>query len=86
MVPEAPLVRTEEGGLVPGGNRWFVLNAQEARWRDRPGRGRSLPFEGPTDFPQTAVVLYVLAAAGLVLLATRRAFAAPAPPRAEVLE
>jgi uncharacterized cupin superfamily protein len=60
MVPEAPLVRTKEGGLVPGGDGGFVLNAQEARWRDRPGRGRSLPFEGPTDFPQTAVVLYVL--------------------------
>ena len=33
-----------------------------------------------------AVVLYVLAAGGLILLATRRAFAAPAPARAEVLE
>ncbi len=33
-----------------------------------------------------AVVLYVLAACGLILLATRRAFSAPAPPRAEVLE
>jgi hypothetical protein len=33
-----------------------------------------------------AVLLYLLAAAGLILLATRRAFASPAPPRAEVLE
>ncbi|MEO5575717.1 MAG: FtsX-like permease family protein [Gaiellaceae bacterium] len=33
-----------------------------------------------------AVLLYVLAAAGLILLATRRAFAAPVPPRAQVLE
>ena len=33
-----------------------------------------------------AVVLYMLAAGGLILLATRRAFAAPAPARAEVLE
>ena len=33
-----------------------------------------------------AVVLYVLAAGGLILLATRRAFTAPAPARAEVLE
>ncbi len=33
-----------------------------------------------------AVLLYVLAAAGLILLATRRAFSAPAPPRAQVLE
>ena len=33
-----------------------------------------------------AVILYLAAAAGLILLATRRAFASPAPPRAEVLE
>ena len=33
-----------------------------------------------------AVVLYALAAWGLILVATRRAFAAPAPPRAQVLE
>jgi uncharacterized cupin superfamily protein len=59
MVPEAPLQRTEEG-LVPGGEGWFVLNAREARWRDRPGRGLSLPFEGPTDFAQLGVTLYVL--------------------------
>ena len=38
MVPEAPLERTE-AGLVPGGDGWFVLNAQEAHWRDRPERG-----------------------------------------------
>jgi hypothetical protein len=34
MVPEAPLEKTE-AGLVPGGEGWFVLNAREARWRDR---------------------------------------------------
>ena len=33
-----------------------------------------------------AVVVYALVAAALVLLATRRAFSAPAPARAEVLE
>ena len=33
-----------------------------------------------------AVVAYALAAAALILLATRRAFSAPAPARAEVLE
>jgi uncharacterized cupin superfamily protein len=60
MVPEAPLERTE-AGLVPVGEGWFVLNAREARWRHRPGRGESLPFEGETDFPQVGVSLYVLA-------------------------
>ena len=45
---------------------WFVLNAREAHWRERPGRGYSLPFTGWTDeeaderFPQLGVHLYVL--------------------------
>jgi uncharacterized cupin superfamily protein len=59
MVPEAPLEETETG-LVPVGDGWFVLNAREARWRERPQRGFSLPFEGPTDFPQIGVNLFVL--------------------------
>jgi uncharacterized cupin superfamily protein len=59
MVPEAPLGRTEEG-LVAAGEGWFVLNATEARWRRRPGRGNSLPFEGATEFPQVGVNLFVL--------------------------
>ena len=58
-VPEAPLEHTE-AGLIPAGPGWFVLNAREARWRDRPQRGYSLPFEGPTDFPQIAINLFVL--------------------------
>ena len=59
MVPEAPLERTE-AGLVPAGEGWFVLNATEARWRHREGRGKSLPFEGKTDFPQVGINLFVL--------------------------
>jgi uncharacterized cupin superfamily protein len=39
---------------------WFVVNAREADWRRRPGRGYSLPFEGSTEFPQLGVALYVL--------------------------
>ena len=58
-VPEAPREETE-AGLVPAGEGWFVLNAREAHWRDRPGRGFSLPFEGPTDFPQVGITLFVL--------------------------
>jgi len=60
MVPEAPFERTDEG-LVVAGEGWFVLNARDARWRDRPGRGRALGFEGKTHFPQLGVALYVLA-------------------------
>jgi uncharacterized cupin superfamily protein len=65
MVPEAPLEQTE-AGLAPAGEGWFVLNAREARWRRREGRGNSLPFTGWTDaersayFPQLGVALLVL--------------------------
>lgn len=59
MVPEAPLEETGLG-LVPGGEGWFVLNARDARWRDREGRGKSLPFEGAMDFPQVGITLFVL--------------------------
>ena len=47
-------------GLVAQGEGWFVLNACDARWRDREGRGKSLPFEGAADFPQVGVTLFVL--------------------------
>jgi uncharacterized cupin superfamily protein len=45
MVPEAELVSTERG-LVPKGQGWFVLNAREAQWWERPGRGVLCEFEG----------------------------------------
>lgn len=59
MVPEAPLEQTD-AGLAPAGQGWFVLNAREARWRHREGRGQSLPFEGKTEFPQVGINLFVL--------------------------
>ena len=65
MVPEAPLEKTDEG-LVPGVPGWFVVNAREARWRKRPGRGYSLPLSGWSDeecethFAQLGVNLIVL--------------------------
>jgi uncharacterized cupin superfamily protein len=58
-VPEATLEQTENG-LVPAGEGWFVLNARKARWRDREGRGKSLPFDGKMDFPQVGINLFVL--------------------------
>jgi uncharacterized cupin superfamily protein len=66
MVPEASLEQTEDG-LKPAGPGWFVLNAREARWRRRPGRGYNLAFTGTTDeecetfFPQLGANLNVLA-------------------------
>jgi uncharacterized cupin superfamily protein len=59
MGPEAPLEQTEDG-LVATGGGWFVLNAREARWRHREGRGDSLRFEGDTAFPQVGINLMVL--------------------------
>jgi uncharacterized cupin superfamily protein len=65
MVPEAPLEKTGAGLALVGGG-WFVLNAREARWRHREGRGDSLPFTGWTDFecetyfPQVGIGLVVL--------------------------
>ena len=65
MIPEAPPEQTE-AGLVPAGKGWFVLNAREARWRRREGRGNSLAFTGSTDadlernFRQLGVNLFVL--------------------------
>jgi uncharacterized cupin superfamily protein len=59
VVPEAPLEETGHG-LVPAGDGWFVLNARDARWRHRPGRGERLSFEGEAEFPQVGVSLYVL--------------------------
>jgi hypothetical protein len=33
-----------ETGLVPVEGEWFVLNAREARWLHRPGRGARLDY------------------------------------------
>jgi quercetin dioxygenase-like cupin family protein len=52
----------EEGetGRVPAGPGWFVLNAREARWQKRLGRGLCLPVEGKTTFPQVGINLFVI--------------------------
>jgi uncharacterized cupin superfamily protein len=60
-VSEAELVPTENG-LVPKGDGWFVLNARDAQWWERPGRGAVCDFEGAelegaTDFHQLGVNL-----------------------------
>jgi uncharacterized cupin superfamily protein len=65
VVPEASLAPTD-AGLVPASRGWFVLNARDARWIERPGRGANLPFTGWTDdeaesyFPQLGMALVVL--------------------------
>ena len=48
MVEEAALRQTD-AGLVPDGPGWFVMNARDARWTRRPGRGHSAPLTGWTE-------------------------------------
>jgi uncharacterized cupin superfamily protein len=58
VVPEAPLEPTD-GGLVPRGEGWFVLNTADARWLE--GRfGAYTRFEGDVRFPQIGVNIGVL--------------------------
>ncbi len=57
----AELVRAEHG-LVPKGEGWFVLNAREAQWWERDGRGvlcefEGAGFEGALDFQQLGINL-----------------------------
>ena len=62
MVPESPLEETEHG-LIPKGKGWFVLNAREAPWIGRLGRGAYSEFEGFDDaagFSQLGINLTVL--------------------------
>ena len=56
-----------KNGLVVDGEGWFVMNARDARWIARPGRGHNLPFTGwAADeaerlFPQLGMALCRLA-------------------------
>jgi uncharacterized cupin superfamily protein len=63
MVPESPLESTEHG-LEPTGRGWFVLNARDAPWIERKGRGLYCEFEGlegdEPDFSQLGINLQVL--------------------------
>src|ERR687898_1688112 len=65
MVPEAKLEETK-AGLVPASTGWFVMNACDARWRDQPGRGHSLPltgddeYEAETFFPMLGIAIRVV--------------------------
>ena len=58
-VPEAPLEQTEHG-LVCKGDGWFVVSAEEVRWREWPGLGLSSNFGGETLFDQLGIGITVL--------------------------
>ena len=63
MVPESPLRRTDQG-LAPTGKGWFVLNARDAPWYERAGRGFYCEFEGlegdEPDFSQLGINITVV--------------------------
>jgi uncharacterized cupin superfamily protein len=65
MVTEARLEQTEVG-LVSRGPGWFVLNAREAQWNHREGRGQSVNLTGADDdeaethFRELGVNVFVL--------------------------
>jgi uncharacterized cupin superfamily protein len=58
MVDQARLQQTD-GGLVPAGEGWFVLNAREARWLTG-DFGAYTRFEGDVRFPSIGVNIGVL--------------------------
>jgi uncharacterized cupin superfamily protein len=64
VVSESELVSTEHG-LVPKGQGWFVVNARETQWWERPGRGvlcefEGAGFDGAADFEQLGINVTVL--------------------------
>jgi uncharacterized cupin superfamily protein len=59
VAPEASL-EPGDGGLVPVGEGWFVLNARDARWLEGEF-GASTRFEGETKFPKVGLNIGVLA-------------------------
>jgi uncharacterized cupin superfamily protein len=63
VIPESPLEPTEHG-LVPTGDGWFVVNARDAPWWARGGRGFLCEFEGvgegQLDFLQLGINLTLL--------------------------
>jgi len=59
-VPEAR-IETDENGAAAVTDGWFVLNARDARWRHRPGRGDVLSFDDEAaPFAQVGVNIFVL--------------------------
>jgi uncharacterized cupin superfamily protein len=65
VVEEATLEDTG-AGLAPTSEGWFVLNARDARWLEKPGQGHNLPLTGDdedeaeTFFPLLGMSLRVM--------------------------
>src|SRR5262245_13109247 len=59
MVPEAQFEDSEHGRRAAG-DGWYVLNARDASWYDRGGRGAVCVVEAGQDWAQVGVNLFVL--------------------------
>src|SRR4051794_13274949 len=59
VVSEAELKKVEYG-LVPTGPGWYVLNAREAAWFDKKGRGFEAALESRGNFDQIGISPYML--------------------------
>ena len=59
MVPKAPLEATEHG-VAANGEGWFVVNAREAPWWYREGRGAYCELEGKPGFEQLGISVVML--------------------------
>ena len=65
MIGEAKLEDTGTG-LVAASAGWFVMNARDARWFDKPGQGHSVPltgddeYEAETFFPMLGMAIRVV--------------------------
>jgi uncharacterized cupin superfamily protein len=59
VIAEARLTEAE-GGLLPEGEGWFVLNVREAQWLHTDRMGAFCTFEGDVRFPQLGINVNVL--------------------------
>jgi hypothetical protein len=59
-------LKETDAGLVPASAGWFVMNARDARWFEKPGQGHSTPlagydeYEAETFFPMLGMAIRVM--------------------------
>jgi uncharacterized cupin superfamily protein len=59
-MPEEAGLKQTEGGLVPEGEGWFVVNTREARWWHHETFGSSCVYEGDAGFREFGINIQVL--------------------------
>lgn len=58
-MPEAEIIESEHG-LKPRGEGWYVINVQEAEWKESPHFGQFFNFEGDARFQEIGANVHVL--------------------------